>query len=171
MSRIALENMSFYAHHGCFEEEQVIGTRFRLDVTYETDTARAQQSDDISDTVSYLDVYQTVKREMLKPSHLLEHVGDTHQSLQEARAELRALGRSPDSAPQPQPDKTGDLPDTAPAACVETAPSEFMDKPLHWFEDSNDAVSSVKNAGLRVIRLKPRILLPGPGSCRRVPEE
>lgn len=76
MSRIALENMLFYAHHGCFEEEQAIGTRFRLDVTYETDTTRAQQTDDISDTVSYLDVYQTVKREMMKTSHLLEHVGE-----------------------------------------------------------------------------------------------
>jgi dihydroneopterin aldolase len=76
MSRIALENMLFYAHHGCFEEEQAIGTRFRLDVTYETDTTRAQQTDDISDTVSYLDVYQTVKREVMKPSHLLEHVGE-----------------------------------------------------------------------------------------------
>ena len=76
MSRIALENMLFYAHHGCFEEEQAIGTRFRLDVTYETDTTRAQQTDDISDTVSYLDVYQTVKRGMVKPSHLLEHVGE-----------------------------------------------------------------------------------------------
>ena len=76
MSRITLENMSFYAHHGCFEEEQAIGTHFRLDLTYETDTTRAQQSDNISDTVSYLEVYQTVKREMLKPSHLLEHVGE-----------------------------------------------------------------------------------------------
>lgn len=76
MSRIALENMLFYAHHGCFEEEQAIGTRFRLDVTYETDTTRAQQTDDISDTVSYLDVYQTVKREMRKSSYLLEHVGE-----------------------------------------------------------------------------------------------
>ena len=68
--------MYFYAHHGCFSEERTIGTRFRLDVTYETDTLRAQQSDNIADTVSYLNVYQTVKREMQQPSHLLEHVGD-----------------------------------------------------------------------------------------------
>lgn len=68
--------MFFYAHHGCFAEEGRIGTRFRLDVTYETDTSKAQQTDDIADTVSYLDVYQTIKREMQQPSHLLEHVGD-----------------------------------------------------------------------------------------------
>ena len=76
MSRITLEKMFFYAHHGCFAEEQAIGTRFRVEVSYETDTSRAQQTDSIADTVSYLDVYQTVSREMLKPSHLLEHVGD-----------------------------------------------------------------------------------------------
>lgn len=68
--------MRFYAFHGCFEEEQRIGTYFTVDVAFETDTSRAQQSDSIGDTVSYLDVYHTVKREMMIPSHLLEHVGD-----------------------------------------------------------------------------------------------
>lgn len=76
MSSITLERMHFYAHHGCFAEEQAIGTHFRLDVSYETDTSRAQLSDNIADTVSYLDVYQTVRKEMSKPSHLLEHVGN-----------------------------------------------------------------------------------------------
>ena len=76
MSSITLEKMLFYAHHGCFAEERRRGTRFRLDVTYETDTSKAQQTDDIADTVSYLDVYQTIMREMRQPSHLLEHVGD-----------------------------------------------------------------------------------------------
>ena len=76
MSRITINGMQFYAFHGCFAEEQVIGTYFRVDVAFETDTSRAQQSDDIADTVSYLEVYQTVKREMAIPSHLLEHVGD-----------------------------------------------------------------------------------------------
>ena len=75
MSSITLEGMLFYAHHGCFSEEQAIGTRFSIDLTYQTDTTRAQLSDNIADTVSYLDVYQTVKREMNQPSHLLEHVG------------------------------------------------------------------------------------------------
>jgi len=68
--------MHFYAYHGCFEEEQRIGTYFNVDVVFETDTSRAQLSDNIADTVSYLDVYQVVKREMMQPSHLLEHVGD-----------------------------------------------------------------------------------------------
>lgn len=76
MSNIVLSGMRFYAYHGCFAEERAIGTHFRVDVSFETDTSRAQQTDDISDTVSYLNVYHTVKQEMMKPSHLLEHVGD-----------------------------------------------------------------------------------------------
>lgn len=66
--------MRFYAHHGCFEQERAIGTHFRVDLWFETDTTRAEMSDNIADTVSYLEVYQVVKREMEIPSNLLEHV-------------------------------------------------------------------------------------------------
>ena len=66
--------MRFYAHHGCFTQERAIGTHFVVDLVFNTDTSRAEMSDDIADTVSYLDVYQVVKREMQQPSNLLEHV-------------------------------------------------------------------------------------------------
>ena len=74
MATIAINDMRFYAHHGCFEEERKIGTHFRVDMVFETDTSRAEVSDNIADTVSYLDVYHVVKREMEISSHLLEHV-------------------------------------------------------------------------------------------------
>lgn len=74
MATIAINDMRFYAHHGCFEQERTIGTHFRVDVTFDTDTTKAEVSDSIHDTVSYLDVYQVVKREMGIPSNLLEHV-------------------------------------------------------------------------------------------------
>ncbi len=76
MGIIRIENMKFYAYHGCFEEEQTIGTRFMVNVTLNTDTRKAQRTDNIEDTVNYLSVYQVVKTEMLKPSHLLEHVAE-----------------------------------------------------------------------------------------------
>lgn len=75
MNFISIDNMEFYAFHGCFEEEQAIGTRFLVNLRMKVDTSKAQLSDDLNDTVNYLAVYQTVKREMMKPSHLLEHVG------------------------------------------------------------------------------------------------
>jgi dihydroneopterin aldolase len=75
MSTISIEGMEFYAYHGHFAEEQIIGTWFVVDLFLKTDTTRAEQSDDLQDTVNYLEVYQTVKQEMQISSKLLEHVG------------------------------------------------------------------------------------------------
>lgn len=66
--------MHFYAHHGCFEQERIIGTHFCVDLSFEVDTSRAEVSDSIDDTVNYLDVYRVVKEQMEIPSNLLEHV-------------------------------------------------------------------------------------------------
>ena len=76
MAFIEIENMEFYAFHGCFAEEAKIGTNFRVDLRMQLDTSKAQRTDNIDDTVSYLDIYQLVKRQMEIPSHLLEHVAE-----------------------------------------------------------------------------------------------
>ena len=75
MAWIALEQMEFWAYHGCFTEEQVIGTRFLIDLYIETDTSKAELSDDLNDTINYQSVYKVVKNEMQIPSKLLEHLG------------------------------------------------------------------------------------------------
>ena len=74
MGRIAINGMRFYAHHGCFDEERAIGTHFVVDIWMEVDTRTAEVSDNIADTVNYLEVYQGVKHEMETPSNLLERV-------------------------------------------------------------------------------------------------
>lgn len=74
MSVISLQGMEFYAYHGCFDAEQVIGTRFTVDLMLETDVQQASQTDNLLQTVNYLTVYQMVKGEMAQKSHLLEHV-------------------------------------------------------------------------------------------------
>ncbi len=75
MSVISIEGMEFFAYHGCFREEQVIGTKFRCDLFLEVDTTKAEQTDNLIDTVNYQEVYQTLKAEMDVKSKLLEHVG------------------------------------------------------------------------------------------------
>lgn len=75
MSTISIEQMEFYAYHGCFREEQIIGTRFLVDLHLETNTENAEKSDDLADTVNYQEVYLLVKKEMEIKSKLLEHVG------------------------------------------------------------------------------------------------
>ena len=74
MSKISINGMEFYAHHGCFEEEQKVGTWFMVDLSMEVDTKEAERTDDLEATVNYAEVYLTVKREMEQPSKLLENV-------------------------------------------------------------------------------------------------
>ncbi|MBN2615411.1 MAG: dihydroneopterin aldolase [Bacteroidales bacterium] len=75
MAVISIEGMEFFAYHGCFKEEQVIGTKFRCDLFLEVDTTKAEQTDNLHDTVNYQEVFQLVKVEMKTKSKLLEHVG------------------------------------------------------------------------------------------------
>ena len=74
MAKILLEDMEFYAYHGCFKEEQVIGNRFFVDLEIEVDTLKAENTDDLKDTVNYQSVYNEIKTVMAEKSHLLEHV-------------------------------------------------------------------------------------------------
>ncbi|MGM0573902.1 MAG: dihydroneopterin aldolase [Bacteroidota bacterium] len=74
MSKILLEEMEFFAYHGCFKEEQVIGNRFLVDLELEVDTEAAEKSDKLQDTVNYQVVYTTINQVMRQKSHLLEHV-------------------------------------------------------------------------------------------------
>lgn len=66
--------MAFFAHHGCFEEEQRVGTHFLVDVTLETDVCPAALTDALEDAVDYAKVYALVAAQMAIPSKLLEHV-------------------------------------------------------------------------------------------------
>ncbi|MDR0836136.1 MAG: dihydroneopterin aldolase [Tannerella sp.] len=70
---ITLESMKFHAYHGVMEQERIIGGTYLVDISYATDT-KAVETDDITDTVSYADIFEIVKQEMSKPSKLIEHV-------------------------------------------------------------------------------------------------
>lgn len=74
MGRIILEDMEFYAYHGCFAEEQIIGGKFLITVKIESDTSEAEETDNITKTVNYQEVYAVIKKEMELKSKLLEHV-------------------------------------------------------------------------------------------------
>jgi dihydroneopterin aldolase len=74
MGVISIEGMEFFAYHGCFREEQIIGTRFIVSLFMETDTREAEKTDDLTTTVNYQAVYALVEEEMAIKSKLLEHV-------------------------------------------------------------------------------------------------
>lgn len=74
LTTIAVEGMDFYAYHGCFKEETLIGTNFKVDIYLTVDTALAEAQDDMNGTVNYVEVYNRVKQQVMKPSKLIEHV-------------------------------------------------------------------------------------------------
>lgn len=90
-SYIMLENVTFYAHHGVFEQETQVGNIFILNLKIEVDLEESSRTDMLSDTVSYADVYQMVKEEMMLPSKLLEHVAG--RIIRRLRREYPVLGQ------------------------------------------------------------------------------
>lgn len=71
---IELENMEFYAYHGCFKEEQVVGNRFVVNATIETECVIPAQTDNIEDALNYVTVYELIKEQIMINAHLLENV-------------------------------------------------------------------------------------------------
>jgi dihydroneopterin aldolase len=71
---IAIENMEFYAFHGCYDTEKRVGNHFRVSLRLEADLDAAAASDRIEETINYLTVYELVAGEMRIVSDILEHV-------------------------------------------------------------------------------------------------
>ena len=74
MCIIEIEEMEFYAYHGHYEEERIVGNRFLLDLRIETDCEAAAKSDHINDAVNYQTAYKIIREQMKQKSHLLENI-------------------------------------------------------------------------------------------------
>ena len=75
MGLIRIEDMEFYSFHGHYEEEQIIGNRFLVDLEIETDLEQAGITDMLEDATDYQVAYGIVKTEMGIKSKLLENIG------------------------------------------------------------------------------------------------
>lgn len=99
MGRIEIEGMEFYAFHGHYDVEQVVGNRFLVDLSLDTDITKASESDQLEDTINYQEVFQLIKEEMEIKSHLLENVAgrimkrlfSTYEHLGKARIKVSKL--------------------------------------------------------------------------------
>lgn len=74
MGIIRIEQMEFYSYHGHFEEERIVGSRFRVDLEMETDCSRPAETDRLSDALDYQKAYDLIKEQMQEKSYLLEHI-------------------------------------------------------------------------------------------------
>ena len=73
--QIILKGMMFYGYHGVNPEERLVGQKFVVDVTVECSLLQPSLSDMVCDTVSYSDLFKTVKSIVEGPPHnLLESV-------------------------------------------------------------------------------------------------
>lgn len=70
---IALNDARFYAYHGLYPEEQILGNEFFLNISCTLDPA-SKFDDDIAQTVNYETLYGIAREEMAIPRKLLETV-------------------------------------------------------------------------------------------------
>lgn len=59
--KISLSNMVFYGYHGVFEGEKELGQRFEVDVELVTSLSVPGQTDDLEESINYVDVYTLVQ--------------------------------------------------------------------------------------------------------------
>lgn len=71
--KVALQHMRFFAYHGYYPEEQVIGNEFLLDIETEMDVT-GKGDEDLSLTVNYERLFEIAREEMTVPRKLLETV-------------------------------------------------------------------------------------------------
>jgi dihydroneopterin aldolase len=74
MGIITIEGMQFYAHHGYYKEEQVLGGKYTVDVFLDIDFDEAATTDNLQKTINYETIYLLTKAEMDIPAKLIEHV-------------------------------------------------------------------------------------------------
>jgi dihydroneopterin aldolase len=75
MITVSLEGMHFYAHHGLYEEEKIIGNEWEVDVHVSFVPPAAVH--DLQHSVDYEIVYGLVKQAMNIPGNLLEELAQS----------------------------------------------------------------------------------------------
>lgn len=73
-SYIELEQVRFYAYHGVMPQEKQVGNYFEVNLLVKTNFEKALNEDSLENTISYADIYEVIKAEMMIPSDLIEHV-------------------------------------------------------------------------------------------------
>jgi dihydroneopterin aldolase len=77
MIKVSLHGADFFAYHGFYPEEQLLGNKFLLDIDVEFTTDANMAGDDIAKTVNYEQLYEIAAKEMTKTRKLLETVAQS----------------------------------------------------------------------------------------------
>jgi len=77
MITIAVHGAEFFAYHGFYAEEQILGARFIVDVEVTFQPAADLKQDNIGDTVNYEEIYRVVSEQMRITRKLIEAVAQS----------------------------------------------------------------------------------------------
>lgn len=99
MIKVSLHGAEFFALHGFYPDEQLLGCRFLVDIDVEFDTDSDLTKDEIADTVNYEQLHIIAKDEMQYTRKLLEAVAQSiasriraeHPYLNKISVELKKL--------------------------------------------------------------------------------
>lgn len=69
---IRLDGIYLRAFHGCYDLEQQVGNRFRVDMVIRTHLGDLPQSDDVTKAVNYLTVYEIIECTMKRTQRTIE---------------------------------------------------------------------------------------------------
>jgi dihydroneopterin aldolase len=61
MDKIVIKNIKAYGYHGALTEENVLGQNFYADITLYKSLQKAGLTDDLNESISYVDVYYDVE--------------------------------------------------------------------------------------------------------------
>ncbi|MFA5574753.1 MAG: dihydroneopterin aldolase [Brumimicrobium sp.] len=108
---IEVNGIKVYAYHGCLEEEAKIGGHYTVDISVETDFSQSFETDNLEDTIDYVQINTIVKEEMEIRSKLIEHVG--YRILKRLQTEVKGIIKSKVKVIKHCPPIGGDVNDVA----------------------------------------------------------
>ncbi len=100
MSKIVISGMEFFAFHGHYPEEKLVGNKFLVDLEMYVDTSKAEKSDDLHDALNYQVAYSIVQDVLRNTkSNLLENIAnnvlnaifDEFDELQESKIYIKKV--------------------------------------------------------------------------------
>ena len=77
MMTVSLKDAEFFAFHGYYAEEQVLGGRYLIDLDVSFEPAHADIGDELDRTVNYERLYNLCCHEMKTPRKLIETVAQS----------------------------------------------------------------------------------------------
>ena len=69
---IRLDGIYVRAFHGCYDLEQQVGNRFRVDIVIRTPLGNLPTTDDVTQAVNYRTVFEIVERTMQRTQRTIE---------------------------------------------------------------------------------------------------